>query len=230
MNDFLSAFEIHIIPRDEVESSDEASKHAAREKLTLLIAKICKDFRGIAFEESRGKLIYAFEQVSFAAQAGMAIQIEADALNAKNHLSPICLASIGIVAVINPFTGLKEEERSIQLASFMAEAAGPGELYLSEGAHDSLKNPDSLLCRFTRQLIRTGEDRALNAYEIFWNPTEVDSGKLDRDPNAIDLEIQPIRSFGLKLVAGVLLLFFGVLLLTVGYESLWLWFMHMVYR
>lgn len=230
MNDFLSAFEIHIIPRDEVESSDEASKHAAREKLTLLIAKICKDFRGIAFEESRGKLIYAFEQVSFAAQAGMAIQIEADALNAKNHLSPICLASIGIVAVINPFTGLKEEERSIQLASFMAEAAGPGELYLSEGAHDSLKNPDSLLCRFTRQLIRTGEDRALNAYEIFWNPTEVDPGKLDRDPNAIDLEIQPIRSFGLKLVAGILLLFFGVLLLTVGYESLWLWFMHMVYR
>ena len=230
MNDFLSAFEIHIIPRDEVESSDEASKHAAREKLTLLIAKICKDFRGVGLEVSRGKLIYAFEQVSFAAQAGMAIQIEADALNAKNHLSPICLASIGIVAVINPFTGLKEEERSIQLASFMAEAAGPGELYLSEGAHGSLKNPDSLLCRFTRQLIRTGEDRALNAYEIFWNPTEVDSGKLDRDPNAIDLEIQPIRSFGLKLVAGVLLLFFGVLLLTVGYESLWLWFMHMVYR
>jgi hypothetical protein len=230
MNDFLSAFEIHIIPRDEVESSDEASKHAAREKLTLLIAKICKDFRGVAFEESRGKIIYAFEQVSFAAQAGMAIQIEADALNAKNHLSPICLASIGIVAVINPFTGLKEEDRSIELASFMAAAAGPGELYLSEGAHDSLKNPDSLLCRFTRQLIRTGEDRALNAYEIFWNPKEVDPGKLDKDPDAVDLEIQPIRSFGLKLVAGILLLFFGVLLLTVGYEALWLWFIHMVYR
>ena len=230
MNDFLSAFEIHIIPRDEVESSDEASKHAAREKLTLLIAKICKDFRGVAIEESRGKIIYAFGQVSFAAQACMAIQIEADALSAKNHLSPICLASIGIVAVINPFTGLKEEERSIQLASFMAEAAGPGELYLSEGAHDSLKNPGSLLCRFTRQLLRTGEDRVLNAYEIFWNPTEVDPGKLDKDPNSIDLEIQPIRSFGLKLVAGILLLFFGVLLLTVGYESLWLWFIHMVYR
>ena len=230
MGDFLSAFHIHIIPRNDEESSDERSDDGAREKLILLIAKICKDFRGVALKESDGKLIYAFDQVSFATQAAMAIQIEADALNAKNHLSPICLASIGIVAVINPFTGLKEEERSIQLASFMAEAAGPGELYLSEGAHDSLKNPDSLLCRFTRQLIRTGEDRALNAYEIFWNPTDVDPGKLDRDPNAIDLEIQPIRSFGLKLVAGVLLLFFGVLLLTVGYESLWLSFMHMVYR
>jgi hypothetical protein len=79
-------------------------------------------------------------------------------------------------------------------------------------------------------LIRTGEDRVLNAYEIFWNPAEVDPGKLNKDPNAIDLEIQPIRSFGLKLVAGILLLFFGVLLLTVGYEALWLWFIHMVYR
>jgi hypothetical protein len=230
MNNFLSAFQIHLIPRSDVVLSDEASNHAAREKLILLIARICKDFRGMAFEESRGKLIYTYEQVSFATQAAMAIQIEADALNAKNHLSPICLASIGIVALINPFTGLKEEERSIQLASFMAEAAGPGELYLSEGAHDSLKNPESLLCRFTRQLLRTGEDRALNAYEVFWNPTEVDLGKLKKDPNSIDLEIQPIRSFGLKLVAGILLLFFGVLLLTVGYEALWLWFIHMVYR
>jgi len=229
MNDFLSAFYIHVIPRDDVESFDEASNLAVREKLQLLITQICKDFRGVVFEESRGKIIYTFEQVSFAVQAAMAIQIEGDALNAKNHLSPICLASIGIVALINPFTGLREDERSIHLASFMAEAAGPGELYLSEGAYDSLKNPGSLLCRFTRQLLRTGEDRALNAYEVFWNPTEVDPGKLKKDPNAIDLEIQPIRSFGLKLVAGILLLFFGVLLLTLGYESLWAWFIHLVY-
>ena len=230
MSDFLSAFRIHIIPRVDIDSSDEASNYVVREKLVQLIARICKDFRGTAFEKSPGKLIYAFEQVSFAAQAAMAIQIEADALNAKNHSAPICLASIGIVALINPFTGLREEERSVQLASFMAEAAGAGELYLSEGAHDSLKNPDSLLCRFTRQLLRTGEDRALNAYEVFWNPTEVDPGKLHKDPNAIDLEIQPIRSFGLKLVAGILLLFFGVLLLTVGYEALWEWFIYIVNR
>jgi hypothetical protein len=230
MNHFLSAFHIRVFPRIDVESADEVSCQAIREKLILLISRICKDFRGTAFEESQGKLIYAFEQVSFAVQAAMAIQIEADALNTKNHLSPICLASIGIVALINPFTGLKEEERSIQLSLFMAEAAGPGELYLSEGAHDSLKNPASLLCRFTRQLLRTGEDRALNAYEVFWNPTEVDLGKLKKDPRAVDLDIQPIRSFGLKLVATILLLFFGVLLLTLGYETLWASFIHLVYR
>ena len=230
MSNFLSAFCIHIIPRIDVDLSDEEPHHAVREKLIQLIARICKDFRGAVLEESGGKLIYIFEQVSFAIQAAMAIQIEADALNAKNHSAPICLASIGITALVNPFTGLKEEERSIQLASFMAEAAGAGELYLSEGAHDSLKNPDSLLCRFTRQLIRTGEDRALNAYEVFWNPTEVDPGRLHKDPHAIDLDIQPIRSFGLKLVAGVLLLFFGVLLLTVGWEALWDWFIVIVNR
>ncbi|QWE07957.1 hypothetical protein [Polynucleobacter ibericus] len=230
MSNFYCAFHIHIIPRIDVESSDEASNHAAREKLILLIAKICKDFRGTKFAGSPDKLMYEFEQVSFAVQAAMAIQIEADALNAKNHSAPIALASIGIVALINPFTGLKEDERSLQLASFMAEAAGAGELYLSEGAYNSLKNPDTLLCRFTRQLLRTGEDRALNAYEVFWNPTEVDPGKLHKDPNAIDLELQPIRSFGLKLVAGIFLLFFGVLLLTVGYEALWEWFIYIVNR
>lgn len=230
MGNFLSAFCIHIIPRDDVEPSDEASNHAVHEKLIHLIARICKDFRGVAFEGSRDKLIYSFEQVSFATQAAMAIQIEVDALNAKNHVAPISLTSIGIVSLINPFTGLKEEGRSIQLAQFLAEAAGAGELYLSEGAYDSLKNPQSLLCRFTRQLLRTGEDRALNAYEVFWNPTEVDPGKLLKDPNAIDLEIQPIRSFGLKLVAAIALLFFGVLLLTVGYEALWSWIVYLVYR
>ena len=229
MSDFLSAFHIHIISRDDG-LLDEASSHAAREKLNILIARICKDFRGTKFVGSPDKLIYEFEQISFAVQAAMAIQIEADALNAKNHLASIGLASIGIVSLINPFTGLKEEERSILLASFMAEAAGAGELYLSEGAYDALPNPDSLLCRFTRQLLRTGENRVLNAYEVFWNPTEVDPGKLHKDPNAVDLEIQPIRSFGLKLLAGILLLFFGVLLLTVGWEALWVWFITVVNR
>ena len=230
MSQFLSAFHLHCFSRIEEGDLDQHSISLGNEKLAELIARICKDFRGSVFEESSGKLIYAFEQVSFATQAAMAIQIEADAFNAKNHSAPICLASIGIVSLINPFTGLKEEERSIQLASFIAEAAGAGELYLSEGAYNALKNPDSLLCRFTRQLLRTGEDRALNAYEVFWSPTEVDPGKLHKDPEAVDLEIQPIRSFGLKLAASVLFLFFSVLLLTVGYEAIWVWFIQIVNR
>ena len=209
---------------------DESSNHTVREKLAHLIARICKDYRGVALDHSGDILIYAFDQIGFAAQASVAIQMEADLLNTKNHLSPICLAAIGIVALINPFTGLREEERSKQLVVFMAEAAGAGELYLSEGAYDSLKNPDLLLCRFTRQLLRTGEDRALNAFEVFWSPIEFDLGKLQNDPNGLNLELQPIRSFGLKLVAGILLLFFGVLMLTIGYEALWAWFIQMVNR
>lgn len=230
MGNFLSAFQIHIISRDETAVLEESITQAAREKISQLISKICKDYRGVVVDHAGEKLMYAFDNVNFASLASVAIQIEADLLNAKNHLSPICLASIGVVALINPFTGLREEERSVELALFMAEAAGPGELYLSEGAYAALKNPDLLLCRFTRQLMRTGEERALNAYEVFWSPTEVDLGKLQKDPDAIDLDIQPIRSFGLKLVGTVLLLFFGVLLLTVGYESLWVWFIQMVNR
>lgn len=230
MGNFLCAFQTHIIFRNEEVSPGEGVVKVAREKLTELIAKICKDYRGTLVEQNDAKLMYAFNNVNFASLAAVAVQIEADLLNAKNHLSPICLASIGVVALINPFTGLKEEERSVQLASFMADSAGAGELYLSEGAYAALKNPDLLLCRFTRQLMRTGEDRALNAYEVFWSPTEVDLGRLKKDPDEIDLDIQPIRSFGLKLAATILLLFFGVLLLTIGYESLWAWFIQMVNR
>jgi hypothetical protein len=230
MGNFLSAFQIHLVPRINEESLDLVSSRVVHDRLTHLIARICKDFRGTIYEEAAGKLIYGSEKVSFAAQAAMAIQIEADSLNAKNHLTPISLASIGITALVNPFTGLEEKEHSVQLASFMAEAAGAGELYLSEGAYNSLQDPGLLLCRFTRQLIRTGEDRVLNAYEVFWNPSEVDLGKLNKDPNAIDLELQPIRSFGLKLVGGILLLFFLVLLLTVGYEAMWVWFIGIVNR
>ena len=230
MGNFISAFKTHIIPRDETAELEEGVAQAACEKLILLISTICKDYRGVVVEESGDKLMYAFNNVNFASLASVAIQIEADLLNAKNHSSPICLVSIGVVALINPFTGLKEGGRSVELASFMADAAGAGELYLSEGAYKALKNPDLLLCRFTRQLMRTGEDRALNAYEVFWSPTEVDLCRLQKDADAIDLDIQPIRSFGLKLVVTVLLLFLGVLLLTIGYESLWAWFIQLVYR
>jgi hypothetical protein len=230
MGNFLSAFQVHIFPRDETAGLEEGVAQAGREKLIVLISKICNDYRGVAVDHAGDKLLYAFNNVNFASLASVAIQIEADLLNAKNDLSPICLASIGVVALINPFTGMREEERSVELALFMAEAAGAGELYLSEGAYAALKNPDLLLCRFTRQLMRTGEERALNAYEVFWSPTEVDRGMLHKDVDAIDLDIQPIRSFGLKLVGTVLLLFFGVLLLTVGYESLWVWFIQMVNR
>lgn len=230
MGNFLCAFQTHIIPRDEEASPDESVAHAAHKKLVDLIAKICNDYRGVALPNAGENLIYAFNNINFASLASVAIQIEADLLNAKNHSNPICLASIGVVALINPFTGLREGDRSVELASFMADAAGAGELYLSEGAYTALKNPDLLLCRFTRQLMRTGEDRALNAYEVFWSPTEVDLGKLQKDPDAVDLDIQPIRSFGLKLAATILLLFFGVLLLTIGYESLWAWFIQVVNR
>lgn len=230
MGNFLCAFQTHIISRNDVTATDESVEQGARAKLIHLISKICEDYRGTLVEQNSEKLIYAFNNVNFASLASVAIQIEADLANAKNHLSPICLASIGVVALINPFTGLKEEERSLQLASFIADSAGAGELYLSEGAYLALENPDLLLCRFTRQLMRTGEDRALNAYEVFWSPTEVDLGKLHKDPNAVDLELQPIRSFGLKLVAGIVALFLGVLLLTIGYESLWVWFVHIVNR
>jgi hypothetical protein len=230
MGSFFSASLMHQFSRFDSGDSDTRSMPSDNQSMLDLIAKISKDHNGAAYERAGNQVIYAFDEVELAAQAAISLQTELDLLNASNHLSPIYLASTGIVSLINPFTGFQEERESIQLVSFMAESAGAGALYLSEGAYNALKNPDILLCRFTRQLLRTGDDRVLNAYEVFWNPAEVDLRKFRKDPDVIELENQPIRSFGLKLVAGILLLFFGVLLLTEGYKALWAWFIHLVNR
>lgn len=230
MGNFLSASLMRQFSRFDSGDSDAHSMLSDSQSILDLIAKISQDHGGGVHERNGNKVIYAFNEVELAAQAAISIQKELDLLNASNHLSHIRLVSTGIVSLINPFTGLQEAEHSIQLVSFMAESAGAGELYLSEGAYNALKNPDMLLCRFTRQLLLTGDDHVLNAYEVFWNPTEVDLRKFRKDPQVVDLENQPIRSFGLKLVAGILLLFFGVLLLTVGYQPLWVWFIQMVNR
>lgn len=230
MENFLGASLAHQFSRFDSGGSVAHSTPSDSQNLLDLIAKISKDHDGVAHERAGNKIIYAFNEVKSAIQAAISIQKALDLLNASNHLSPIQLVSTGIVSLMNPFTELQEEGQSIQLVSFMAESAGAGEIYLSEGAYDAIPNPDVLLCRFTRQLLKTGDDRALNAYEVFWNPAEVDLGKFSKDSHSIDLEKQPIRSFGLKLVAGILLLFFGVLLLTLGYEAVWAWFIQMVYR
>lgn len=230
MGNFLSASIAHEIERfSDVESDSNLAPLAIQSTLDL-IATISKDHCGELQAVDGNKVIYAFKEVELAAKAAIFIQKELDFLNTSNHTSPIHLASTGIVSQTNPLNGSLEEGHSIQIASFLAESAGAGELYLSEGAYDALKNQDIILCRFTRQLLKAGEDRALNAYQVFWNPTEVDLGKFHKLHNAADLEMQPIRSYGLKLLTGIFFLFFGVLLLTIGYEVIWNWFMKMVSR
>ncbi len=233
MNEFLGAYQVHRISRFEEGERlplDAGSGDTPLDAILALIKKTAQEFRGLPLPSAPTKTIYTFSSAGDALNASIAIQKELDALNAKNYLAPINLVTIGIVSYTNPFTNLREDERSVELASFLAESAGVGELYLSEGALNALSDRESFQCRFTRQLIRTGEDWALNAFEVYWNPTEVELGKLPQDPNIVDLDIQPIRSFGLKLVFTVLLLFLAVLVMTVGIEPMWLHFIQLIYR
>jgi len=229
MGNFLSASIAHEIARFSDDQFDSNLAPSANQDTLDLIARISKEHCGALNEVNGTHVIYAFEEVELAVKAAISIQKELDFQNASNHTRPIHLASTGIVSQIYPLNGSPEESHSYQTAVFLAESAGAGEIYLSEYAYDSLKNPDIILCRFTRQLLKVGEDHALNAYEVFWNPTEVDLGKF-HPQNAMDLEMQPIRSYGLKLLAGIFLMFFGVLLLALGYEVIWDWFMKMVSR
>ena len=233
MSEFLGAYQVHRISRFEEGERlplDAGSGDTPMDAILELIKKTAQEFRGFPLQSASTKTIYTFSSAGDALNASITIQKELDALNAKHYLAPINLVTIGIVSYTNPFTNLREDQRSVELASFLAESAGVGELYLSEGAFNALTEREAFRCRFSRQLIRTGEDWALNAFEVYWNPTEVELGKLQRDPNAIDLDIQPIRSFGLKLVFTVLLLFFAVLVMTVGIEPMWLYFIQLIYR
>ena len=227
MSQFLSAYQIHCIAREEGGISSPSQE--AKDHIFNLISHHSKYCQGIELLISEGSGIYSFEDIDMAVQAAIAIEQEIDGLNAKNHSAPINLVSIGIVSLINPFTKQTENERSIELATFLANAASAGELYLSEGAYNSLSNPESFSCRFVRQLIRTTETWALNAYEVFWVPTDVEMGKLNRDPNDIDMDIQPIRSFGLKLFLTIVFLFFSVLVMTIGLGPLWAMFTKLLY-
>jgi hypothetical protein len=228
MTQFLSAFQLHEIPREEG-GAILASK-SAQDTLLQLIAKISLDHGGKLLQVGQDYGVYSYGDIALAIEAGISIQKQLDMLNEQNYLAPIELASMGIVSLVNPFTGLVEQERSLELVSFLAEAASAGELYLSEGAYDSLTNPEALSCRFVRQLIRTGETWALNAYEVFWMPTEVELGKLDKDPDHVDEDLQPIRSFGLKLFLSIVFLFFAVLILTIGWQPIWAFFIKIVYK
>jgi hypothetical protein len=233
MSEFLAAYQIHRVPRFEEGESlpvDAGYGDVDIDALLELIKKNAHQFHGSLLRGEPTKAIYTYSCVSEALNASIAIQKELDALNAKHYLAPINLVTVGIVSYTNPFTKVREDERSLELASFLAESAGIGELYMSEGAFNALSDHERLQCRFSRQLIRTGEEWALNAFEVYWNPREVELGKLHRDPDIIDLDIQPIRSFGLKLVFSVLFLFFAVLVMTVGIEPMWLYFIRLIYR
>ena len=233
MSEFLGAYQVHRISRFEEGERlplDAGSGDTPIDAILALIKKTAEEFRGFPLKSAPTKTVYTFLSVDDALNASIAIQKALDALNAKNYLAPINLVTIGIVSFTNPFTNMREDERSVELACFLAESAGVGELYLSEGAFSALSDRESFQCRFSRQLIRTGEDWALNAFEVFWSPTEVELGKFQRDLNVVDLDIQPIRSFGLKLVFTVLLLFFAVLVMTVGIEPMWLYFLQLIYR
>ncbi|MBU3577833.1 hypothetical protein [Polynucleobacter sp. UK-Kesae-W10] len=228
MTQFLSAFQLHEIPREE--GGAILASQSAQDILLQLIAKTSLEHGGKLVQVAEDYGVYSYGNIAMAIEAGISIQKQLDGRNDQNHLAPIELAAMGIVSLVNPFTGLVEQERSLELVGFLAKAASAGELYLSEGAYNAVPNPESLSCRFVRQLIRTGETWALNAYEVFWVPTEVELGKLDKDPNEVDQDIQPIRSFGLKLFFSILFLFFAVLMLTIGWQPVWAFFIKIVYK
>ena len=147
-------------------------------------------------------------------RAAARIQKEMDALNmAKKFKFPV-LMRIGMHS-----GKCVVEEKDIygdvvNTASRFESSADPGGILISEDTYNALTDKAEIYCRFVKQVTLKGKAEPFNAYKAFWNPQEIEldkQGALPRQEYNV-----PVRSSGMKLILGVVVLIAIVLALTLG--------------
>ncbi len=100
----------------------------------------------------------------------------------------------------------------VNTASRFESAADTGGILMSEDTYNALSDKAEIYCRFVKQVELKGKKEPFNAYKAFWNPREIEADKLGKSGT----DNVPVRSSGMKLVWGALLLLGIVLMLTLG--------------
>ena len=162
-----------------------------------------------------GSLSY-FENALDAVRAAARIQKEMDALNmAKKFKFPV-LMRIGMHS-----GKCVVEEKDIygdvvNTASRFESSADPGGILMSEDTYNALTDKSEVYCRFVKQVTLKGKKEPFNAYKAFWNPKEVELDKQGKETLPRQEANVPVRSSGMKLVLGAVILIVIVLSLTLG--------------
>jgi class 3 adenylate cyclase/tRNA A-37 threonylcarbamoyl transferase component Bud32 len=160
-----------------------------------------------------GSLSY-FPEAQEAIRAAARIQKEMDALNMSKKFKFPVLMRIGMHS-----GKCVVEEKDIygdvvNTASRFESAADPGGILMSEVTYNALSDKAEIYSRFVKQISLKGKSEPFNAYKVFWNPTEVEldkQGALPRQEYKV-----PVRSSGMKLIIGGVVLIVIVLALTLG--------------
>jgi class 3 adenylate cyclase/tRNA A-37 threonylcarbamoyl transferase component Bud32 len=160
-----------------------------------------------------GSLSY-FSNAQDAIRAAARIQKEMDALNMSKKFKFPVLMRIGMhsgkcVVEENDIYG-----DVVNTASRFESAADAGGILMSEDTYNALSDKAEIYSRFVKQVTLKGKSEPFNAYKVFWNPLEVEldkQGALPRQEYNV-----PVRSSGMKLIIGGIILLIIVLALTLG--------------
>jgi len=177
-------------------------------------------FGGKLINELGLQLQYSFEDIDAALNFAVNLQGKLDQINEHELSGSIYLLSIGIDGTKAINFSSEGEHKALEIASFIAESASPGEINLSEAVYQLLGDESKVFCRFSKQLTNNASNAGLNVYEAFWNPREVEinGGRIEAI-GALDLDTQPARSFGIGLIIFILVIIIIVFIMTVGYRS-----------
>ena len=161
-----------------------------------------------------GSLSY-FHEAQDALRAAVRIQKEMDALNVSKKFKFPVLMRIGMHS-----GNCVVEEKDIygdvvNTASRFESSADAGGVLMSEDTYNALSDKSEIYCRFVKQVSLKGKAEPFNAYKAFWNPEEIE---LDKQNAAVPRQeyTVPVRSSGMKLIVGAVILIGIVLLITLG--------------
>jgi adenylate cyclase len=104
----------------------------------------------------------------------------------------------------------------VNTASRFESSADPGGILMSEDTYNALSDKSEIYCRFVKQVTLKGKKDAFNAYKAFWNPKEIELDKQGQAAASVQPEKEPVRTSGMKLVVGLVILIGIVLLLSLG--------------
>lgn len=162
-----------------------------------------------------GSLSY-FENALDAVRAAARIQKEMDAMNMSKKFKFPVLMRIGMhsgkcVVEANDIYG-----DVVNTASRFESSADPGGILMSEDTYNALSDKAEIYCRFVKQVTLKGKQEPYNAYKAFWNPQEIELDIKGKEALPRQEANVPIRSSGMKLVWGALILTLLVLMLAMG--------------
>jgi len=194
---------------------DMVSRMLIKAQSDILLPAI-KENNGVYIKSiGDGSLSY-FENALDAVRAAARIQKEMDTLNASKKFKFPVLMRIGLhsgkcVVEENDIYG-----DVVNTASRFESSADGGGILMSEDTYNAMSDKSEIYCRFVKQVTLKGKKEPYNAYKAFWNPREIEldiqgKGTLPRQEANV-----PIRSSGIKIVLGAIILIGIVLLLTFG--------------